>query len=60
MNYIHLNCRETYTHGALKLVGGGECQKVGADLPAAKGHIILRTLLDCEMKLLNLFTYYFD
>ena len=27
----------------------GGCQKLGEDLLAAKDHIILRTLLDCEM-----------
>ena len=57
MKYMNLKCRETYTHflrgdggnhlWSLKMDGG--CQKVGEDLLAAKSHIILRTLLDCEM-----------
>ena len=42
---------------------GGRCQKVEEDLLAAKGNIILRTLLDCQMfaeavKLVHLFLGY--
>ena len=56
MKYMNLKCCETYIHflggwgeSLMELKNGWGCQKVREDLLAAKGHIILRILLDCEM-----------